>query len=129
MHWMMIFPMMNNGHVLLQLLRFISFLYIFYTIEALIQRNVLNKRGHIYVHFIHIWLVAQRATFLVQAGFFAKNFGKFTLHEMQKINLRKARFNPCKVRLNIEKVRKREFWNFINFLKFSNVQFNVRWKR
>ena len=40
---MMIFPMINNGHVLLQLLRFISFLYIFYTLEALIQRNVPSK--------------------------------------------------------------------------------------
>ena len=57
--------MMNNGHMLLQILSFISFLYIFYILEALIQRNVLNKRGHIYVYFIYIWLVAYRATLLV----------------------------------------------------------------
>ena len=42
------------------------------------------------------------------------------------------KFNPSKVRLNIEqlgKLRKLEFWNCMHFFKkFFNIRFNLRWK-
>ena len=71
------------------------------------------------------WLI--ELPFQFNVGFFAKNFGKFTLHEMQKINVRKARFNPRKVRLNIEKLRKRilKFYEFFEVFQCS-IQCEVK---
>ena len=58
-------------------------------------------------HAIIALLVARGATLL--ADFFAKNLENFRSREMQKKNLDELRFHPCKVRLNIEKLRKLDY--------------------
>ena len=46
--------------------------------------------------------------------------------DMQKIILHKVRFDSHEVKLNIKKLRKLVFWNFIRFFSFLVVNFNLR---
>ena len=49
---------------------------------------------------------------------------------MQKIILRKVRFNPRDVRLNkLGKPQETGVLKFDEFFEFSDVQFNQKWKR
>ena len=88
------------------------------------KKNVLvNHLTKIYEH-LNVFekgvrfLTAHRATSLVLKPLFPFIFWELLPCETQKITLHEVIFNPCKVRLNIRKLKK---WNFEKIYEVSNV--------